>query len=146
MPQEAQERSSDAPEANSGTPVPPDEERAAESNSNPDLFDRAYVEELRAEAKENRLAAARADYLNTEVRRLAIREATRGLLTDPEALPWSDDYTEDETGLPDHDRLLAAAQALARAKPWLSRPRGDVGQGQHSDAPAGISLSELLRS
>lgn len=60
-------------------------------------------------------------------------------------MPWSDDYA-DENGLPNHDRLKAAAQALATTKPWLARPRGDVGQGQHSAEPAGISLSKLLRA
>jgi len=151
MPQEAQKSPSDAPADDSGTETPPDtqgpEKGAEGSESSSESFSREYVEGLRTEAKENRIKASKVDYVLTEVRRLATREATRGLLTDPEALVWSDDYAHPESGLPDHDRLLAAAEALAKQRPWLARPRGPLpGQGEHSTADEGLSLSALLRS
>ncbi|SER12181.1 hypothetical protein [Microlunatus flavus] len=122
----------------------PSENYGIESDDAPETFPRSYVEKLRTEAKEQRVKASRADYLATEVRRLAIREATRGLLADPSVLSWSDEF-EGEDGLPDHDALRAAAEALADAKPWLARPRGDVGQGRHSTGDDAPSLSALLR-
>lgn len=145
MLQEAQEGPQGALAAPEGGNASADNADALESNSSPDSFSRAYVEQLRAEAKEARQKAQRMDYLATEVRRLAIKEATRGILADPEALVWSDKY-ETEDGLPNHDRLRVAAEALATVRPWLSRPRGDVGQGQHGDVDQALSLSELLRS
>lgn len=147
MPQEARKGTSDAPAANPATDTPPDNESAQidENRKDPKFeFTRAYVEELRAENKEARLMASKADYLLTEVRRLAIKEACRGVLTDPEALAWDDTF-QTEDGLPDHAALKAAAEALATAKPWLSRPRGDVGQGQHGTGDEALSLSALLR-
>ena len=151
MPQEAQKSPSDAPADDSGTETPPDtqgpEKGAEGSESSSESFSREYVIQLRNESRENRLKAQRADFLATEVRRLSIREATRGILTDPESLSWSEDYADTETGLPDHDALRQAAQALAKERPWLSRPRGPLpGQGEHSTAPEGLSLSALLRS
>lgn len=74
-----------------------------------------------------------------------IREAARGVLADPEALEWSDDYAG-EDDLPDPAKLKAAAEKLAAERPWLARPRGPLpGQGVHSDSEAPLSLSQLLR-
>jgi len=143
---QAPERPAEAPTENPAIPVRVEEEKPVEGDSpKEESFSREYVETLRAENKEARLKAQRADFLATHVRTLATREACRGIINDPESLGWRGEF-EGEDGLPDHDKLRAAAEELATAKPWLARPRGDVGQGQHSDAPAGLSLSELLRS
>jgi len=132
---------------NSDPPVPPENAKGSEDNSSGDSFSREYVEQLRAEAKANREKAQRADFLMTEVRRFAVKEAAASAgLFDPEALTWSDEYATAD-GMPDHDHLLAAAEALVLARPWLARPRGPLpGQGQHSDADQGLSLSALLRA
>ena len=139
VPPKAPDAPSEGLAADLGTPGQEEPQEGEES------FSREYVAQLRNEAREHRVKAQRADFLATEVRRLATREAVRGVLTDPEALAWSDDF-EGEDGLPDHDKLRAAAEALATARPWLARVRGDIAQGEHSDAPAGLSLSELLRA
>lgn len=114
------------------------------AESVPEAFSKEYVQELREEAKKAREKAKRVDFFETEVRRLAVREATRGILTDPEALAWDDSFTDEETGLPDAEKIKSAAEALVQAKPYLARPRGDVGQGKHS-GEQGISLVSLLR-
>lgn len=146
MAQEVQEAPSQAPAGISGVDVPPEVPGSQNgTEDNPESFSREYVEKLREEAKESRIKAQRADFLATEVRRLATREAARGVLTDPSVLVWSDAF-EGEDGLPDHDALKAAAEDLARTSPWLARPRGDIGQGQHGTGAQPLSLSALLRS
>lgn len=150
-PQEAQNRPQDVPADNSGIGIPPENESAQggteDAESSDESFTREYVESLRAEAKGYREKAQRVDALTDAVRGYAIKEAaTSAGLIDPEALVWSEDF-EGEDGLPDHDQLLAAAQALARSKPWLVRPRGPLpGQGEHGSADEGLSLSALLRA
>lgn len=146
MPQDAQKGPSDAPEdipATEGQESTSEPEEGTE-DSKDSTFSREYVEGLRAESRQNRIRASRADFLATHVRTLATREACRGVVSDPEALPWDDAWVSEDKI--DHDAIRAAAEALAIAKPWLSRPRGTIGQGEHSDAPAALSLSELLRA
>jgi hypothetical protein len=124
------------------------QEDSQEDSEQPETFPRAYVEELRTENRQRRQeaqeASQRADYLATEVRRLATREAVRGILTDPESLPWAEEFSG-EDGLPDQARITAAAEALALEKPWLGRPRGDVGQGEHSQAEP-FNIQALFRT
>ena len=111
----------------------------------PETFDRAYVQKLRDEAAANRVKAKRADEAETRLRTLSVEAATRGVLQDPTDLAWSDDLN-DEDGWPDHDKIRAAAEALAEKKPHLGRPAGDVGQGRHSEDEDTVSLSGLLRA
>ena len=87
MAQEVQELTSEVPEGNSGVDVPPEVPGSQnDAEDKPESFSREYVEKLREEAKESRIKAKRADFLATEVRRLATREAARGVLTDPSVL------------------------------------------------------------
>lgn len=110
----------------------------------PDTFPRAYVEQLRQEAAENRKKAEQVSTLREALHAAYLRLGTQGILHDPEALAWSEDFTG-EDGLPDVERIRAAAEALAEAQPWLSRPRGDVGQGYRGETSDAVSLADLLR-
>jgi hypothetical protein len=126
----------EAPEKGSGGP---------ERDS--DVFDRKYVEELRRESAEHRMKAKEADEKLTAFRdayRAALlREASAGVLHDP--IGWDDSF-EGEDGLPDPEKMRAAAEALAEAKPWLGRPRGDVGSGYRGEQPDTVDLADLLRA
>lgn len=140
--QNATESPEEAPQAIDTHEATPEPQEGSEG------FSREYVSKLREESKQRREEAQdaqkRADWLQGEVRRLATREATRGILADPEGLPWSDEYIG-EDGLPDQAKISKAADDLVRVKPWLGRVRGDVGQGQHSAGEDRFSLMELLR-
>jgi hypothetical protein len=131
-------------EGYSDTPEAPASDSGVDGEAT-ETFDRQYVEQLRKEAKQNRLKARRVDDLELAIRDLAIRHHTAGLLVDPESLEWSDDFADDH-GLPDGTKITEAAQELISRKPYLGRPRGRLpGQGEHSEADVKISLSELLR-
>ncbi|MBO1755709.1 hypothetical protein [Allobranchiibius sp. CTAmp26] len=112
-------------------------------------FDLPYVQNLRQEAATNRVAAKdateRADALSTRVRELAITVHAGDMLQDSTDLPWSEDLA-DEGGMPDADKIAAAAEAFIKVKPHLARARGDVQQGFRDDGLANISLVEALRS
>lgn len=135
--------------AENGQPGTEAQQTSPEAQEGSEGFSREYVQELRDENRQRRQEASeasqRADFLATEVRRLATREATRGILADPEALPWSDEFAA-EDGLPDPAKITAAAEALATVKPWLARVRGSVRQGEHGTEQQPASLSELLRA
>ena len=109
------------------------------------LYDEAYVKNLRDEAAGHRVKATRAADAETRLHELAIAHAVSGILTSSDDLAWSDDYAN-ENGWPDHDKILAAAEDLIVRKPYLGRPRGDVGQGQRGDVVQSVSLSGLLRA
>lgn len=111
-----------------------------------DTFPRAYVEKVRQEAAEHRKKAAQVDTMREALHAAYLRLGTQGILHDPEALPWSDDYADPETGLPDADRIRSAAEALADEQPWLSRPRGDVGQGFRGETSDAVNLAGMLRA
>jgi hypothetical protein len=136
------------------TPTPEAESRenessqASEGNSGEsDTFPRTYVEELRAEAAENRRrakeAAEQVDTLRTALQEALCREASAGVLHEP--IAWHEDYADEETGLPDVEKVKAAVEALAQDKPWLSRPRGDVGQGFRGEESDAVDLAGMLR-
>ena len=158
MPQEAQKGPSDATAAETGARVSPEMENPAEgglsesqkkpllSDQQPkeESFSRSYVEDFRAENKEARLKAQQADWWATEARRLAIREACQGIVSDPEAVTWDDAWVSDDKI--DHSAIRVAAEAVAKQRPWLAKVRGSIAQGEHGDVPAGLSLSQLLRS
>ncbi len=124
------------PSGGSGDDDVPDEE--------PETFTAEYVKELRDEAAAHRVRAKRAEAAEDRLRVLAIEAAARGVLADPTDLPWSPEY-EDNDGWPDAAKLTAAAQELATRKPHLTRPRGDVGQGRHSEDRDTVSLVGLLK-
>lgn len=138
---EAQSRPEQPEETSPGTDG---QEATSETPEGAESFSREYVTQLREEAKEAREKAKRADWLETEVRSLAITAATLTILADPADLTWSDEFTG-EDGLPDQALISEAAEGLVKAKPWLGRVRGDVGQGQHTEQEEPFSLMELLR-
>ncbi len=109
----------------------------------PETFDREYVQKLRDEAAGHRVKAKRTDALNA---RLATAQAAlTGKLADPTDLPFTDDLL-DEDGLVDEDKVRAAVDALIERKPHLAarRPTGNVGQGARPETPE-IGLADLLR-
>lgn len=126
------DQASDQPE---GTP---------EAQNAPETFDREYVESLRAENAETRTKAKeRFDTLAAY-----FVEAIAGdVLVDPSALPWSDEFLDSETGLPDPVKITAAAEALTVRKPYLGKPHGPAGQGEHSAAGADedVDILALMR-
>jgi len=107
-------------------------------------FPLTYVQELRQEAAEHRTRAARADTYRDALRAAVLDAASAGALREP--LPWSDDYDNPETGLPDAERIAAAVEELAAAKPWLAKPSGDVGQGFRGEESDTVNLAEVLRA
>jgi hypothetical protein len=108
-----------------------------------DTFPRDYVERLRAEAAERRVAAKeaeeRAERFGREL--FAERVAATGRLADPTDLAY------DPALLDDQDALGAALDDLVTRKPHLAsrRPVGDVDQGAR-EAAEGVSLAGLLRA
>jgi hypothetical protein len=117
---------------------------SATAETEPETFDRAYVENLRAEAAEHRVKGKRADAL--AARLVTSLAASTGRLADPSDLPY-DAALLDDDGMPDGDKVTEAVEALLAAKPHLAsrRPTGDVGQGARSEAE-GVSLAGLLRA
>lgn len=104
---------------------------------------RQVREEAGTRRTQLRAAEAERDRYRDALRQLAVKDAVSGLLADPSDLVWSDDYA-DETGLPDREKISAAAQELLTTKPHLGRPSGDVQQGFRGDAGS-VSLVEALR-
>lgn len=134
---------SDAPEE--AAPVD-DAAPEAQEEGEPDTFDRAYVEKLRAEAARYRARAKAVDDAEARADQYARRlhealVAASGRLADPTDLPY------DPAHLDDADALGQAIDELLAAKPHLAarRPRGDIGQGRTSSA-TGVDLAALLRS
>jgi hypothetical protein len=117
----------------------------APSGDDPKTYDEAYVKQLRDEAAANRVKAKRTDDAEGRLRTLAITDGTRGILTDPTDLQWSDDLTDDD-GWPDPTKISAAAEELVSRKPHLGRPSGDIGQGRHSEQDDAVSLTGLLKA
>lgn len=109
------------------------------SQTHPDTFPRAYVEQLR---QENAKYRQRAEHTDDLAHRLhAAQVAATGRLADPTDLPY------DETLLDDPVALTAAIDALLATKPHLAsrRPTGNVGQGL-SEHPTTVSLANILRA
>jgi len=114
----------------------------------PDVFQRDYVEQLRAEAAANRVKAKRADDLAARLV-LAIAEGT-GKLIDASDLAVSAEVLPefmDDDGMPDEAKVQEAVARLIAARPHLARPvfAGDVGQGVTGITEAGPGLGAMLR-
>ena len=110
----------------------------SESESEPDTFDRAYVEKLRQENGKYRQRAQRADDLAHRLHRALVEQT--GKLADASDLPF------DETHLDYADKMVAAIDELVGAKPHLAARRiaGDIGQGA-SKPSDGVNLLNILR-
>jgi hypothetical protein len=120
----------------------PDEESGEQPPTDEDSFPRAYVEQLRAEAAEQRVKAKRADDLLAYAARVAVERYAADILADPRSLTY-DDSMADDYGLPDGAKIEQAARALVEARPYLGKPGGDVLQGQHGNGSAGFSWGIL---
>ena len=120
------------PPASAGSDA--DGSAGAAGEGDPETFDRAYVERLRAEAAGHRVRAKAADSLRSEVVRLVA--GSTNLMADASDLTPTDDMF-DLDGKPDITKITEAVQALVHAKPHLAaRQFGDVakasGQRQHA--------------
>jgi hypothetical protein len=157
MPDQPTETPVDAPEAPvpatgepNGSPVP---NGTPEPENEPETFDRDYVVGLRDEAAQHRVRAREAETERDRLRERLIEDNVRhlaaGTLADPaDLIHFGDpDALVDEDGLPDPDRIVAAARDLVRNRPHLAsrRPTGTVEQGAR-DEPAGVDLAGMLRT
>ena len=115
----------------------------------PDTFDRDYVEKLRAEAAEHRVKAKEAqDALDASVsayRALAVQHAANGILSRPDALGWRDDWLG-EDGTANLDAIREAATQYAHDYPHVAVVAGDVGQGYRGEDTGSVDLAGMLRS
>ncbi|GAA1091314.1 hypothetical protein [Tsukamurella spumae] len=142
-----------APQSTTETtePTAPEGEQAApdaldtEPQDQPegDTFPRAYVEELRTENRERRMAAeeatGRADALAGRLHAALV--AATGKLADPSDLPFDAAHLDDDAALTEAiDELLARKPHLA-----ARRVAGDVGQGARGGAES-VDLIGLMRS
>ena len=130
------EETNDAEEPTSPEPA---EQTQEQTETEPDTFPRAYVQELRDENAKYRQRAQRADDLAARLHTALV--AATGRLADPTELAY------DETHLQDADALTAAIDDLLARKPNLAtrRPTGEVGQGA-SVAVETVDLAGLLRA
>lgn len=130
------EETNDAEEPTSPEPA---EQTQEQTETEPDTFPRAYVQELRDENAKYRQRAQRADDLAARLHTALV--AATGRLADPTELAY------DETHLQDADALTAAIDDLLARKPHLAtrRPTGEVGQGA-SVAVETVDLAGLLRA
>jgi len=112
-------------------------------STDPETFDREYVQKLRDEAAGHRVKAKRADGLAAAL--VTAQAALTGKMADPTDLPYDEGMLDDD-GLVDNDKVTAAVEDLLRRKPHLAarRPRGDVGQGARPERQE-EGLAALLR-
>jgi hypothetical protein len=114
-------------------------------------FDARYVAGLREEAARYRQRAhdaeQRAESVLEALWQARRAEATRGLLADATDLA-GDVAMLDDDGLPDVERIRAAAEELVKAKPHLGerRPTGSIEQGARGGEQQGVNLANRLRS
>lgn len=121
------------------TEVDTDESTApAQESTEPDVFPRAVVEDLRKENAKYRTRAQQSDALATRLHVELVRAT--GRLADPSDLPYDPEHLDDEAV------LTAAIDDLLTRKPHLGdrRPRGDVGQGA-IETGSGFNLLDVLR-
>jgi hypothetical protein len=126
--------------------LPPEEEasQAADAESldtedtEPEVFPRSYVEDLRRENGKYRQRAQRADELAHRLHTELVRAT--GKLADPTDLPF------DESHLDDNETLTAAIDELLARKPHLAarRPIGEIGQGAKPSSGS-VDLAAILR-
>lgn len=115
-------------------------EDAEVEQTEPDSFDREYVEKLRKEAADARVRAKDRDTLAAAL--WAANVAATGRLADPTDLALPDDADP-----LDQEAVEVAVTELLARKPHLAsrRPRGDVGQGV-AGSTSSVDLAGMLRS
>ncbi len=130
-------------ETSSDSETPLEEDSGSESQ--PEVFSREYVEKLRAEAAQHRVKAKHADQL-AQTLVTAYADST-GRLHDPSDLLYSEQLLDEETGMPDREKVAHAIEVLVQAKPHLAKLRvvGDVGQGVQGDLTPMPGLADMLR-
>jgi hypothetical protein len=115
------------------------ESEGSDSESEPETFPRAYVEDLRQENGKYRQRAQKGDEyaqrLHTEIVRAT------GRLADPTDLPFDAEHLDDP------NKLSAALDDLLDRKPHLAtrRPTGDIGQGHRGPTSGSFSLLDMLK-
>lgn len=123
--------------------VPPETEPEEATEPDPETFPKAYVQQLRTEAKDHRTkakeATERADALAKRLH-TALVTAT-GRLADPTDLPYDAEHLDDP------EALTAAIEDLLARKPHLAsrKPVGQIGQGETGNSGS-VDLAALLRS
>jgi hypothetical protein len=128
---------------------PPKDPKNKTDPNEPETFDREYVEKLRAEnadARTKRKAAEDArDAALGRVWEAERARACAGILADPTDLDGTVDML-DEHGVPDYERIKAAAEELTKAKPHLKprRPSEPIDQGARSETES-VSLLDKFR-
>ncbi|KAF0968369.1 hypothetical protein BPODLACK_03031 [Gordonia sp. YY1] len=117
----------DEPTENEPTPEP-----------EPDVFPRAYVQQLRQENADYRNRAKAADDLAKRLHTELVRAT--GKLADPTDMPFDAEHLEDP------DKLTASIDQLLSVKPHLKARRivGAVGQGE-SGTTTGVDLLGIMR-
>jgi len=136
------EPSAEPAETDAEPTEPPDP--TGDTPEDAETFPRAYVEQLRQEAADNRVKAKRGDAL---AHRLVLAYAQAlGRLADPTDLPYDEELCDDD-GIPDPAKIADAVDELLTRKPHLGdrRPRGDIGQGATA-AESSVDLAGMLRS
>ncbi|MCK8615858.1 hypothetical protein [Gordonia sp. C13] len=125
QPNEAQQP--DEPTENEPTPEP-----------EPDVFPRAYVEDLRKENADYRTRAKAADDLAKRLHTELVRAT--GKLADPTDMPFDPEHLDDP------DKLAVSIDQLLSAKPHLKARRvvGAVGQGE-SGTTTGVDLLGIMQ-
>ncbi|BBX39811.1 hypothetical protein [Mycobacterium simiae] len=124
------------------TPAAELDEARAESDAEPESFDRPYVEKLRKESAGYRdrakTAEARADALARAL--FTARVAATGRLAD------ATDLAFDVEALDDAEKLSTAIDSLLNGKPHLKsrKPTGSVGQGVKGENTDEFSLLRQL--
>lgn len=123
-----------------GEQPPEDDTEGSDSESDPEMFPREYVENLRQENGRYRQRAQRAGQLAQRLHTELVRST--GRLADP------DDLAFDEAHLDDPDALAATVDDLLARKPHLAsrKPVGDIGQGIRGSAAASVGLLDLLKA
>ena len=111
---------------------------------------REYVEKLRRENAEHRTRAKRTDDLADRLLTATVASTLSGKLADPsDLLAHLDDAAAllDDEGVPDPEKITAAADTLLAAKPHLAsrNTTGDIDQGAQGSGPEAVSLTGLIR-
>ena len=138
---EGTEQTEEEPQQPEGSTTEPEQQQAEEEQP-------SELAKVRKEAAERRVllreAETQRDAFRDRLRSAVVQQATAGILADATDLPWQDDFSDDD-GFPDAEKIKAAAEALADAKPHLARARGDARQGYRGHSTEGVDLAQMLR-
>ncbi|BCO71432.1 hypothetical protein [Mycobacterium intracellulare] len=123
--------------------APDGDSDGAEGDTEPDAFDRPYVEKIRKESAGYRdrakTAEARVDELSRAL--FAAHVAATGKLENPAEIEYNADIVDDA------DAINEAIDAAIAQRPYIKARRtvGNVGQGIKGDSTAEFSLLDRLK-